>query len=172
MSVLEKDLTIDFSRLDVEWINLPSLYFKYREETDYLETRMRKKKLKLEFETSQLDGKIRLDPKNYIGVEKPTETQIRCFIESDENIYSIKSEMLELEKKKKLLASACSALEMKRDALKNLVQLLNGEYFTTKAIGPSVPVAENGSCDMNIERRNIRREIKERMNSKQKENEK
>lgn len=169
MNPLEKDLTIDFSQLDIEWINLPSLYFKYREETDYLEVQARKKKLKLDFEISRLDGQIRLDPKNYIGVEKPTETQIKCFIDSDENIFSIKCEMLEIEKKKKLLSSACQALEMKRDALKNLVQLLNGEYFTTKRI--NVPSDEKGVVGLDIERRNIRREIKQRMNSTKKENE-
>ena len=170
MYELEKDLTIDFSQLDVEWINLPSIYFKYREETDYIEIKMRKKKMKLDFEMSSLDGRIRLDPKNYIGVEKPTETQIRCFIESDDKVYAIREEMLELEKRKKLLSSACQALEMKRDALKNLVQLLNGEYFTTKRIGVSVD--NELSINMNTERRNIRREIKQRMNSTTKENEK
>lgn len=170
MSSLEKDLTIDFSRLDVEWINLPSLYFKYREETDHIEIRMRKKKMMLDFEMSQLDGRVRLDPKNYIGVEKPTETQIKCFIESDEKIFTIRTEILELEKKRKLLASACQSLEMKRDALKNLVQLLNGEYFSTKRI--SVQAEGEVPFASDIERRNIRREIKERMNSTKKENEK
>ena len=44
MSALEKDLTIDPAKLDVEWINLPSLYFAYREEADYLMFECEKRK--------------------------------------------------------------------------------------------------------------------------------
>lgn len=165
---LEKDLSIDPNRLDAEWIKLPGLYFKYREEADYLDSLARKKKMQIEYEGSQLDASVRLDPRQYLGVEKPTEAQVRCFIEGNENIFKLKEEMFEIEKKKKLVISACSSLEMKRDALKNLVQLLNGEYFSTKRIdGVMTPFVDN---EKQTVQRNIRREIRGRMNKK-KENE-
>lgn len=159
---LDKDLTIDIERLDSEWISLPSTYYLYREEADYLDIKLRKLKIKLDFSVAELDGKVRLDPKQYFGVDKTTETQIRSYIESNENILAIKEEMLEVEKKKKLLSSACEALEMKRDALKNLVVLMNGEYFSTK----SVKIDFNDVVAKNNEesKRNIRREMRDRLN--------
>lgn len=159
---LEKDLTIDIQRMDSEWITLPSLYFKYREEGDYLDIRLRKLKIELDFETAKLDGTVRSDPMTYVGVEKPTEAQIRCYIASSDKIFELQGKILELEKKRKLLASACAGLEMKRDSLKYLTQLINGEYFTTRCSDKSMlaHIASNGEKT----KRNIRREIRKRMN--------
>ena len=123
--------------------------------------------MKLDFEMAKLDSVVRLDPKEYLGVEKPTEAQIRCYIEANDLIYQIKEEVIEIDKKKKLLASACSALEMKRDALKNLVQLMNGEYFTTKRSDGLVNSAI--ADDRKETKRNVRREIRERMNNQTEE---
>lgn len=163
MNELEKDLTIDPSRLDIEWIGLPSIYFKYREEEDDTEMRMRKLKLKIDFEVSKLDGQIRLDPSSFTKSEKPTESQIKCCIESNESIFELRMKMLDLEKRKKLLSSASSALEMKRDALKNLVTLLTGEYFSTKTYSKKDGETIEGNFNS---KRNVRREIRERMNPK------
>ena len=161
---ISKDLTIDPERLDSEWIALPSLYYQYREECDFLDIRARKKKIQLEFEMSKLDGQIRLDPIAHLGVEKPTEAQIRCFIESNEKVYGIRCEMLEIEKKRKLVASVCAGLEMKRDALKNLVQLTNSEYYSIRRTnGELLKEIMNES---NATKRTVRREIKSRLNQK------
>lgn len=159
---LEKDLTIDISRMDSEWITLPSLYFKYREEGDYLDIRLRKLKIELDFETAKLDGLVRGDPLTYVGVEKPTEAQIRCYIGSSDKVFEIQEKILIVEKKRKLLASAVAGLEMKRDSLKYLTQLINGEYFTTRCSDGNVlaHIASNSETT----KRNIRREIRKRMN--------
>lgn len=159
---LEKDLTIDIQRMDTEWITLPSLYFKYREEGDYLDIRLRKLKIKLDFETAKLDGLVRADPMSYVGVEKPTEAQIRCYIGSSDEVFEIQTKILELEKKRKLLASAVAGLEMKRDSLKYLTQLINGEYFTTRCTDGKVLASI--ASDSEKTKRNIRREIRKRMN--------
>ena len=100
---LEKDLTINIENLIEEWIQLPSIYFAYREEADYLDISMRKQKMKLDFAIAELDGKVRKEPAIYLGVEKPTENQIKCYIESHEDVFSIREKMLETEKKRKLL---------------------------------------------------------------------
>lgn len=166
-NALTTDLTININCLDAEWLTLPSLYFKYREESDYLDIRLRKAKMKLDFESAKLDSQIRSDPKNYFNIEKPTETQIRCFIQSSDMAFEIENEIIELERKKKVLASAIASLEMKRDALKNLTQLLNGEYFTTRRVDKDV--LQHMEKNQDIEKRNIRREMRVRMNKTTKE---
>lgn len=156
MNELERDLTVNPDKLDVEWMLLPSLYFKYREEADYVDTLLSKKKMELDIAIAELDRKIRATPKSILGIDKPTENSIRSCIDCDIEINGIKTEYIDLTKRRKLLASAISALEMKRDSLKNLVSLYNGEYFSSKPV--------NGIGDINAgDRRNIRREIKARI---------
>ena len=161
---ISKDLTIDPERLDAEWIVLPSVYYQYREEADILDIRARKKKLQLDFEMAKLDGEVRLEPVARLGVEKPTEAQIRCYIESHETIYNIRCEMLEIEKKKKMVASICSGLEMKRDALKNLVQLINSEYYSIRRTNGEL-TKDLGDINATA-KRIVRRDVKSRLNQK------
>ena len=163
---LEKDLTINIENLIEEWIQLPSIYFAYREEADYLDISMRKQKMKLDFAIAELDGKVRKEPAIYLGVEKPTENQIKCYIESHEDVFSIREKMLETEKKRKLLVSACNALEMKKDALKNLTNLQNSEYFSLSSVKTDfTDIVQNGQEKVS---RNIRREILGRLNNNNK----
>ena len=156
MNELEKDLTINPDKLDVEWMLLPSLYFKDREEADYVDTLLAKKKMELDVAMAELDQKIRATPKSILGVDKPTENGIKAYVDSDVGINRIKSEYIDLTKRRKLLASAITALEMKRDSLKNLVLLYNGEYFSSR------PVSGIGDVSAG-DKRNIRREIKARI---------
>lgn len=155
MNELEKDLSIDIDRLGSEWLLLPSMYFKYREEADYVDTLIAKKKVELDVAIAELDQKVRATPKSYLGTEKPTEGCIKSFVDCDVEINGIKSEYIDLNKRRKLLSSAIAALEIKRDSLKNLVTLYNSEYFSSRPM--------DGQSDNAGDRRNIRREIKARI---------
>lgn len=161
MNELEKDLSIDTQRLDAEWTKLPLLYFRYREEMDYVDTLIKKEKLRLDCEIAKADAEARLTPKVILLVEKPTETQIKNYVESKPGIVEIKEKIIDLTKRQKLFASAVSGLEMKRDALKNLVQIMNSEYFTTRN---NEEVQQAVNPELEISKRNLRREVKMRLN--------
>ena len=162
MNELEKDLTIDVQRLDSEWIKLPSLYFAYREEADKLDAMLRKAKVDLEIETSKADTEYRQHPRQYFGCDKATEAQVKNAVEADSHVVEVKLRIVDLTKRRAIVLSAVAALEMKRDSLKNLVALQNSEYFVSK---PILPEDDSGNGGFEAQRRNIRREIRDRLKS-------
>lgn len=156
MAELEQDLNVDLTRLDAEWVKLPQLYFKYREEADYVESSIQRKKLDLEQKAATVDKDVRQNPELYLGEKKYTEAMVKAFVDSAPDVVAVKEELLNLGKKKRLLASAIAALEIKKDSLKNLTTLYASEYFV------SSPGDGSGTLP-DVSKKNIRREIKNRM---------
>ena len=132
MSV-QDDLAIDPFRLDEQWAELPTLFHAYSERSDEADSLVRSCKLRIERITAELDSDIRLNFKDYGFTAKPTENAIKANIASNKEVLKANEEMLKHEKEKKLCQSVARALEIKKDAMKNLVQLYTSEYYSAPA---------------------------------------
>ena len=130
----EKDMEIDESALDIEWLEQPTLLFKYGKEKANIEYKANKQKEKLEYEKAKLDIDIRTNHGKY-GLEKVTETGIANVI-ATHKIYLEEKEMYnELLHDLNLITVALNAINTKKYALENLVKLHGMNYFA----GPEVP---------------------------------
>jgi len=162
---VKEDIRLDLNNLDTEWADLPDQFHKYSEEGDLLDSEIKIKKLQLEILEANLDLKIRANPKTF-QIDKLTETIVKSTIRADLKWQEESLEILELEKQRKLMASACRALEMKRDALKNIQSLYLSEFY----VAPSDPEKKQ-ERELRVEemaKRNVRTEMKKFYRRKQK----
>lgn len=166
MSV-KKDIRVNPNELDKQWADLPDQFHNYSEAGDLLDSELKLKKMELEMLEADLDMKIRGTPADF-GVDgKITETQIKSIIKTRQNWQDLTFEILELEKQRRLMASACRALEMKKDAMKSIQQLYLSEFYIA-------PTSEEWDAIENrqeeLANRNVRREMKKHSKRKEKKN--
>lgn len=164
---VKEDIRLNPNELDKQWADLPDQFHNYSEEGDLIESEIKFKKLELELHESDLDLKIR--KKASTAAEKITETVVKSLIRVDEVWRNLNYEILELEKQRKLMASACRALEMKKEAMKNIQALYLSEFY----IAPSAPEEEKSfkSHQEELVARNIRLEMKKHSRRKERSNE-
>lgn len=130
----EKDISIDDSALDVEWLQQASLTLKYCQ----LEADARKAvddtKAQLDIVEAELDKEIRNNPEKF-DLPKITESAIKSAILVNENYINAKDEYSQAQYELNMAQAAVRAIYAKKDALENLVRLHGQQYFA----GPSVP---------------------------------
>lgn len=130
----EKDMFIDDSALDVEWLEQPSLMFKY---STYEAEKEREKDLAkeaLDLVKADLDRNIRENPDKY-GIAKVTETVILNTIITQDEYKEAYHKFLDIQYEYNIAKVAVRAVAQRKDALENLVRLHGQQYFA----GPRVP---------------------------------
>jgi hypothetical protein len=167
MSVKD-DIRLNPNELDKQWADLADQFHNYSEEGDLIESEIKFKKLELELLEADLDLKIRNKPADF-NIDKLTESGVKSSIRMNQIWRDLNYEILELEKQRKLMASACRALEMKKEALKSIQALYLSEFY----IAPSAPEEEKKFKNHQEElvARNIRLEMKKHAKRKGKSSE-
>lgn len=130
----EKDIRIDETALDVEWLNQPELMRKYTRYQAGLQLDEDEAKENLEFITAELDKEIRSNPEKF-GIEKITEGVIKNTILLQDKYKDINKEYLNAKFENNTGKGAIKAIDNRKKALENLVTLHGQQYFA----GPKVP---------------------------------
>lgn len=130
----EKDISIDDSALDVEWLQQASLTIKYCQ----IEAQARKAvddaKARLDVVQAELDLDIRSNPEKH-GLTKVTESAIKNAILLTQEYKDAQEELHQAQYEMNMAQGATRAIYAKKDALENLVRLHGQQYFA----GPSIP---------------------------------
>ena len=130
----EKDISIDNTALDIEWLNQASLMMKYVKIAAQTRMEMTRAKENVDIVKAQLDTKIRANPELY-GASKVTEPVVYNTILLQEEYTKANTRYLQASFEADMASGAVRAFDQKKSALENLVRLFNSSYFA----GPSVP---------------------------------
>lgn len=155
------DFSINVDQLDVEFAMLPRVYSEYSEKVELVDINLRRLKLKYDTDRAKFSKHIRSNVKEYCteySLNTLTEGFINTLLDSWPDLQRIQEQILELERDKRLLMAAVRSLEMKRDALKNLVLLYQSEYFSMSGIQRKMEDYQKAQDE--FERRNIKKEIR------------
>ncbi len=132
----EKDITIDESALDLEWLNQAPLVLKYarnmaEQKYDVAKLREQKKTLR-----SELILQVNENPEECVMKKKPNTADIEAYYRNNEEYKNLIKTLLLLEKELEFTELAYQEISWTRKkALENLVILHGQQYFA----GPSVP---------------------------------
>jgi hypothetical protein len=130
----DKDIAIDETALDVEWLEQPRLMLRYTTHAAAAKQQLDEAKEKLDIVTAKLDADIRTSPGDY-GISKLTESAIQGAI----TLSTVYQDALQTYNKTRyeheMAQAAVRAMDQRKTALENLVRLLTASYFA----GPQVP---------------------------------
>jgi sensor domain CHASE-containing protein len=130
----ERDMNIDESALDVEWLEQSSLVMKYARHEAEAEKAKDLSKENLDLVRAKLDKDVRSNPESY-GIEKITETVVSNTIITQDEYRTAYAVYLEANFNYSLAKNAMKAVVQRKDALENLVRLHGQNYFA----GPKIP---------------------------------
>lgn len=130
----DKDIRIDETALDVEWLEQPMLMRKYGQYQAETRQAMSLAKERLEYIKAKLDREIRSDPDAY-GLPKTTEGAISGAITLHEDYQDAMKDYIDAQYENDVAIAAVKAFEQRKTSLENLVRLYGQQYFA----GPSVP---------------------------------
>jgi hypothetical protein len=131
----ERDLHIDESALDVEWLNQPMLLMKYSRELASAEREVSRIKEKQAVLKAELDKDIRLHPEKFGIDSKLTEAVVTGAILLNDKHKKVAEELIEAQYEARMLKGAVEACQQRKDALQDLVKLHGQRYFA----GPNMP---------------------------------
>lgn len=151
----ENDIKIDPLALDVEWLQQPSLMFKYAS----LEAELMKKEMiekeKLETIKAEIDREIRNNPEKF-GISKITENAVSSSILMDERYKEAFKTYTNTLYELKMAKVAVNSITAKKDALENLVKLYGQQYFA----GPEAPRKIDKEWERKVKEKEINSKIK------------
>ena len=152
---IELDISVDPNALDSQWVEQPRMYFRYAAELADARRDLDMAKADLDLTDAELDLSIRQSPGDY-GLDKITEAAIKATIPSQQTHIDGHGKILEKKHDVDVLGAAVSALDHRRKALENLVQLQLANYY-------SAPKAPEGAKDRmgEVEKRSVRRKGRE-----------
>lgn len=129
---VEKDLSIDKYKLDLEAMSLPSLYFGYADAVREARDIVSEKKDKVAAVLAEREIAIR----EYCATngEKVTEGIIKAKVESDSEVLNARKEFREANAVLGRLQVAVSALDTKKAEIDNLVKLYCSSYFVNRDV--------------------------------------
>ena len=130
----EDDIRIDEEMLDVEWIEQPTLFLKYASHLANTQRDLDDVKQKLDIMKAELDIEIRKNPSQF-GIEKITEGAIQSAVLTNTGYQAMYEALLDTKYENDMAKNAVQAMNMRKDALENLVRLHGQSYFA----GPKVP---------------------------------
>lgn len=145
---IEQDRQTDPDALDVEWLEQANRFYKYSVALDEatavrndLKKQVDRKEKEIDILKAKLELEIRNDPDAF-ELEKVTDSSVKAAIFSSdqfesviEELFELKTELNEAQNKVNSLYTDVNTMQEKKEALKNLVILLNQQYFST----PSIP---------------------------------
>ena len=130
----EKDIKIDETALDIEWLEQPALFMKYaRHYADTMQD-LDEAKEKVELVKAELDSDIRLNPEDYV-LGKITDAAIANKILCQASFKKANKEWLTAKHENQVAKGAVDSFNQRKEALENLVKLHGQSYFA----GPKVP---------------------------------
>lgn len=129
-----EDLAIDPHKLDEEWLYQSQLYMKYSQLASNAQKERDKAKENLDVVRAGKDRDIREKPDEY-SLIKVTEAVVSATILQTKEYQEANNKLIEANYKLNLYQSGVRALEHKKKALENLVQLWIANYYS----GPTEP---------------------------------
>ncbi len=120
---------LDKDALDEEWIAQPRLYHEHAEKLADARTEWERNKSNLEVVEAELDKDIRLNPSKY-ELEKITEPVVEKTIALQSRHQKAKRATTDAKHKVDLIQAVVDALDHRKKALENLVQLRLANYFS------------------------------------------
>jgi len=130
----EKDIRIEESALDVEWLDQSSLMFRYAQNAAECRRKLDLAKEALDFVRAELDKEIRTSPEDF-GIEKVTEAVVQNAIITQERYKEANVNFINRKFEADIAQGAVRAVDARKDALENLVRLNGQQYFA----GPKMP---------------------------------
>jgi hypothetical protein len=130
----EKDVRIDETALDIEWLEQPTLMRKYTKHLAEMQKVEDTTKIEMELIWAELDIKIRKNPEEF-GLTKITETAIKNNILILDEYKEVNEAYIDAIFNKNIAKGVVNSIQQKKDALENLVKLHGQSYFA----GPSIP---------------------------------
>ena len=130
----EKDMAIDETGLDVEWLAQPRLTMKYAKIAADTKRKADLAKERLEVVRASIDTEIRKDPEKF-GISKVTEGAIQAAIVMNAEYQVASTELIDARYEQDMARYAMQAISDRKDALENLVRLHAAQYFA----GPKIP---------------------------------
>ena len=123
-------LHIDKHLLDEEWVNQPKLYFEYASELAGARIDLEEAKAEFDVVKAETDFDIRSNPTNYELPEKTTEVMIGKAVILTEEYQDAQKIVFIAKHRVDILSGAQTALDHRKKALENLVELHGRNYFS------------------------------------------
>lgn len=130
----ERDMEIDPSALDVEWLGQPTLMAKYTKHSAEMKRQADMAKERLNLVQAELDSKIRTSPEEY-GIAKVTENSLKAALLQQKEYQDATQEYIDASFEENVAKGVVQAVADRRSALENLVRLHGMQYFA----GPNIP---------------------------------
>lgn len=123
------DASIDPMRLDYEWVRQPALYHEYSVKVAEARRDADRAKAKVDVAKAEAELDIRANPKEY-GHEKVTEALVTALVAVHPQVKAAVRSHLDAKHDADILQAAVNALDHKKRALENLVELHGRDYFS------------------------------------------
>jgi hypothetical protein len=120
--------TIDPNRLDEEWLVQPRMYFKYAKRLADARLAVEEKKNRMEAIAAEIGNDMRLDPSAF-DMAKATEESVKGMILTQPLYKNAHAAWLKAKHEADILAAAVTALDHRKKALENLVELHGQAYY-------------------------------------------
>ena len=133
----EKDIDIDESALDVEWLNQAKLAMKYAKHYAVCFKKLQQAEEHIKLVRSQLVSRVNDDPVGCLGEgTKPTAPNVEQYYRLHEDHIDAKKDIIDAQYEVNISLAAKNEMgHSRKTALENLVKLHGQNYFA----GPSVP---------------------------------
>ncbi len=132
----EKDMYIDETFLDVEWLEQSSLAGRYIKNAIHMRKLERRASEVVKTTRSELINNVNQDPQGTTGKSKPNSADIEAHYRRDEEYKKVKDKWIQAEYEASYAEMAQKEISYgRRTSLENLVTLHGDNYFA----GPKVP---------------------------------
>ena len=132
----EKDMQIDESALDIEWLDQAPLAMKYGRIHSELQKEVSEKEEEIKVYKAGLTKSVHEDPDGTVGKSKPTIADIDAYIQLDKGHKRLQQDLIDLRYEHSMAGVARNEIAFTRKmALENLVILHGQNYFA----GPRIP---------------------------------
>lgn len=128
----KEDISINQNKLEDELINQPFLYMQYAENhAQYVQKKSHLEEY-IRVLKAQLFSEAKEDWRSIWG-RKPTETEVKSWIETNDKLCKAKDELIQMEYRVNIYGSILQALLQRKSILSSLVQMkISGIYSTPK----------------------------------------
>ncbi len=154
---IELDIHPDPNRLDEEWVGQPRLRFRYGQELAEARRTLAQAKAELDVVEAELSLRVRAKPDEY-DLEKVTEAVVSATVEVQPKRKRARQAVVDAQHEVDVLDAAVSAIDHRKKALEDLVQLHLAGYFAT----PRAPAGVKDEVDSMSQRTTWRRGTKQR----------
>ena len=151
MQTFEVDLAIDENRLDDEWVDQPSLYFKWAAKLADARRDLEAFKSAMDIVKAEFYLNVRKNPEEF-ELTKPSEKTIESTVIGQPDYKSGQELIIQAKHKVDVIQAAVTSMDHRRKALEGLVSLYLANYFSN----PKAPKGSEDRMD-EIEKKSVRR---------------